>query len=119
MLNNKHKIIAIISVSFLILLFTIIAIIIVSGNKQLPSFNNIACTMEAKICPDGSAVGRNPKNNCEFDACPVVKDESTGILCTQDVKECADGSFVGRDPENDCKFKLCPTVNTEDSEQEL
>ncbi|MFA6416522.1 MAG: DUF333 domain-containing protein [Candidatus Paceibacterota bacterium] len=29
----------------------------------------VACTMEAKICPDGSAVGRTgPK--CEFTACP-------------------------------------------------
>jgi hypothetical protein len=31
-----------------------------------------ACTMEAKICPDGSAVGRSgPK--CEFTACPTPK----------------------------------------------
>ncbi len=29
-----------------------------------------ACTMEAKLCPDGSAVGRNSSNNCEFDPCP-------------------------------------------------
>ncbi len=30
----------------------------------------VACTMEAKICPDGSAVGRTGPN-CEFAACPV------------------------------------------------
>jgi hypothetical protein len=30
----------------------------------------VACTMDAKICPDGSAVGRNPANNCEFYPCP-------------------------------------------------
>ena len=30
---------------------------------------NIACTMEAKICPDGSAVGRSGPN-CEFAPCP-------------------------------------------------
>ncbi len=30
-----------------------------------------ACTMEAKICPDGSAVGRTGKN-CEFADCPVL-----------------------------------------------
>ena len=29
----------------------------------------VACTMEAKICPDGSAVGRTGPN-CEFLACP-------------------------------------------------
>lgn len=29
----------------------------------------IGCTMEAKLCPDGSAVGRQGPN-CEFTACP-------------------------------------------------
>ncbi len=29
----------------------------------------VACTMEAKLCPDGSAVGRSGPN-CEFAACP-------------------------------------------------
>ena len=28
-----------------------------------------ACTMEAKLCPDGSAVGRSGPN-CEFALCP-------------------------------------------------
>jgi hypothetical protein len=31
---------------------------------------SIACTMEAKACPDGSYVGRNPQRNCEFNPCP-------------------------------------------------
>ncbi len=31
--------------------------------------NNVACTMDAKICPDGSAVGRQGPN-CEFTPCP-------------------------------------------------
>lgn len=36
----------------------------------------VACTMEAKICPDGSAVGRSgPK--CEFAACPSSPTSST------------------------------------------
>jgi len=30
----------------------------------------IACTMDAKACPDGSYVGRNPAKNCEFNPCP-------------------------------------------------
>ncbi len=47
----------------------------------------VACTMEAKLCPDGSAVGRTgPK--CEFAACPgevnnnlwkTTTDNKTGI----------------------------------------
>lgn len=38
------------------------------GNKNIQP---IACTMEAKLCPDGTAVGRTGPN-CEFAECPVV-----------------------------------------------
>lgn len=31
-----------------------------------------ACTMEAKLCPDGSSVGRTPPD-CEFTPCPDIK----------------------------------------------
>ncbi len=34
-----------------------------------PGTSRVACTMEAKLCPDGSAVGRTGPN-CEFAACP-------------------------------------------------
>jgi hypothetical protein len=37
--------------------------------------NSVVCTMDAKLCPDGSSVGRDPQNNCEFRACPG--DDST------------------------------------------
>ena len=33
----------------------------------------VACTMEAKVCPDGSAVGRSGPN-CEFADCPIIVD---------------------------------------------
>ncbi len=38
----------------------------------------IACTLEAKICPDGSAVGRVGPN-CEFSACPMVDDSDVDV----------------------------------------
>jgi hypothetical protein len=31
---------------------------------------NVACTMEAKACPDGSYVGRDPAQGCAFKPCP-------------------------------------------------
>lgn len=34
-----------------------------------------ACTLEAKICPDGSSVGRTGPN-CEFSACPTTSSSS-------------------------------------------
>lgn len=33
---------------------------------------NIVCTMDAKMCPDGSYVGRDPNDNCNFFDCPSV-----------------------------------------------
>lgn len=34
-----------------------------------PSGEQTVCTLEAKLCPDGSYVGRTGPN-CEFSACP-------------------------------------------------
>lgn len=56
-----------------------------------------ACTMDAKICPDGSAVGRDPDNNCEFPTCPnpvedrwyVNRDKSQ---CIAMIFTCVEGS---------------------------
>ncbi len=36
---------------------------------ELEEPEGVACTMDAKICPDGSAVGRSGPN-CEFTPCP-------------------------------------------------
>src|SRR3989338_7539618 len=55
-------------------LLILLAVVLVAGgalmyaSDALPS-GGVACTQEAKICPDGSAVGRTGPN-CEFAACP-------------------------------------------------
>jgi hypothetical protein len=41
---------------------------IIASTSPAPSI--IACTADAKICPDGSSVGRDPLNGCQFKACP-------------------------------------------------
>ncbi len=43
---------------------SVIALQIFSGQKS-----QVACTMEAKLCPDGSSVGRTGPS-CEFAPCP-------------------------------------------------
>lgn len=45
-------------------------------SDPLASGGETACTLEAKICPDGSAVGREGPN-CEFAACPSTSSTST------------------------------------------
>jgi len=68
----------------------------------------IACTMEARICPDGSSVGRNPQKGCAFDPCPTSgSDSSSQLVCIDDVFQCPDGSFVARDPSHNCQFRPC------------
>lgn len=64
----------------------------------------IACTMEAKICPDGSAVGRTGPN-CEFAPCPG--EEPVAWACDDDVKICSDGSTAVRIGPS-CEFSPCP-----------
>ncbi len=63
----------------ILIILIIVGVLAVTGGtyyflvKKTPK--PVGCTMEAKICPDGSAVGRTgPK--CEFAECPTVKDET-------------------------------------------
>jgi hypothetical protein len=62
----------------------------------------IACTQEAKLCPDGSGVGRTGPN-CEFAPCPNEKPVKPDGRCTKDARRCPDGSYVGRSGPN-CEF---------------
>lgn len=39
------------------------------GCDQPPACEQVYCTQDAKLCPDGSYVGRSPPD-CAFDACP-------------------------------------------------
>ena len=55
-----------------------------------------------KSAPDGTLVGRDFENNCEFMPCDGLED------CSQDRKLCPDGSFVSRNPDDECNFMPCP-----------
>lgn len=56
----------------------------------------VACTMDAKVCPDGSSVGRVPPS-CEFAPCPAQGSESRDYGISYSVPEgyAADGSPLG------------------------
>ncbi|MBI5457781.1 PKD domain-containing protein [Candidatus Kaiserbacteria bacterium] len=58
--------------------------------KQLQVPDQRACTMEAKICPDGTAVGRTGPN-CEFAACPGAGAPPSRI-CPQILRTLAQGA---------------------------
>ncbi len=58
----------------------VVAIVVLLGfgllNQDIPH----ACTADAKLCPDGSSVGRDPDNNCSFYPCP----EDDIVYCQPD-----------------------------------
>jgi hypothetical protein len=61
-------------------------VIAYSGECSDSGGQDIACTMEAKLCPDGSAVGRTGPD-CEFAECPAPISQSE---CRTD-RDCASG----------------------------
>jgi len=67
------------TISLLIILF----LLFISGAAGYTIFKNlqtnnqeVACTLEAMICPDGSSVGREGPN-CEFSPCPTPTPDPT------------------------------------------
>ena len=56
--------------------------------------SQVACTMEAKICPDGSSVGRTGPN-CEFTACPTTSTTHVLFQCSDNKSITADFSQTG------------------------
>jgi hypothetical protein len=61
---------ALLTILGILILGAIIWAVVRNNDEVVNGDNNIACTMDAKLCPDGSSVGRDPQNNCEFRACP-------------------------------------------------
>ena len=62
-------------------LFLILFAVVISG-CSLPGqeSESVACTLEAKLCSDGSAVVREGPN-CEFAECPPVTLCNDGSVC--------------------------------------
>lgn len=61
----------------------------------------LGCPEELKVCPDGTGVGRDPNNNCEFFPC---KDIIEPLACLRDVKACPDSTEVGHDLNRETKY---------------
>lgn len=63
-------------------LYTLIILISLITSHKSQAETMYACTMDARMCPDGSYVGRSGPN-CEFTPCPTVTtpDQSTSTIC--------------------------------------
>jgi hypothetical protein len=104
-------------------IFIIIAVIIIGAYFTYQDYigqKPVACTMEAKICPDGSSVGRTGPN-CEFADCP---DQTAGWNTLNNdeygfsLKYPADFFDLNQQPKllvRDCDYNVfpdkCPNIN--------
>jgi len=72
-----------------------------------------ACTQEAKLCPDGTAIGRTGPN-CEFAACPEIKKDEIASSTTSGVKglspELAEGWKTHQNKEYGFSVNYPPTL---------
>ncbi len=73
MSSPNRKILALV---FGLILLGGIAYLIRTKGENNPGDGGVFCTMEAKLCPDGSYVGRVPPS-CEFSPCPGTGTNST------------------------------------------
>ena len=69
----------------------------------------IACTADAFQCPDGSFVGRDPNNNCQFFPCPP---DCSAVLCLRPICD-EDEELVT--PDGEC----CPICQTSYNQSSL
>jgi len=64
-------------------------------------------------CPNGSFVGRDACNDCEFSPCKIEDKNLTSSgtacnqVCAEDLFNCPNGSYVERDPCDYCNFQPC------------
>lgn len=77
----------------------------VSGRFQIQN-QPIPCTLEAKICPNGSAVGRSGPN-CEFAPCPTV--DLPRIPEKLPSNKCPQVDYIDCMPGTDRKLECNPT----------
>jgi hypothetical protein len=77
----------------------------IAAYAQEPGAPPVACTDEAKLCSDGSAVGRTGPH-CEFSPCPGESGKPGGPICNMGPMRCPDGSLVYPGPS--CQFSPCP-----------
>jgi hypothetical protein len=70
----------------LMMFLAVFAVLAIVGCKQQPATEEpVACTMDAKACPDGSFVGREGPN-CEFAACPGPAQNTDTFVVDRQVK---------------------------------
>ena len=112
---NAKPILIIITLSVAILAVAILIGISIFGHPAAGPAP-VACTMEAKICPDGSSVGRVPPS-CEFAACPNPGSSTSTATSTTPTSTPGSGGIIGGGNKSGVKGRVmlgptCPVERT-------
>ncbi len=99
-----------IATGVIVLVLIIAGLFLYSKEAKAPTPDDgnepVACTADAKICPDGSAVGRIPPS-CEFAACPVVDMPNTATV-TASLKQAVNALDLRLTPLTVLEDSRCP-----------
>ncbi len=89
-----------------IIILVLLSFVLISGCEEMPR----ACTEDAKVCPDGSAVGRIPPD-CEFAECPqgecIINSDCVKATCCH-ASECVTKSRAPNCNEIMCSMECAP-----------
>lgn len=94
------------------IIFAVIVVILLATTgglyfyHQKPGNQRQACTLEAKICPDGTAVGRSGPN-CGFAACPVASGATKACVDSGGVASTTSCCNSINDFPNSCVSNIC------------
>lgn len=86
--------------------YGLLLIVVFSGCLQEPSAP-VACTLDAKICPDGTAVGRVAPD-CEFAPCPGDVGPATDTPPLKHFPETQTPTYVKACKEGETREGICP-----------
>jgi hypothetical protein len=94
------------------ILFIIVVAAYLSYSYYPFTASDVVCTIDAKTCPDGTSVGRNPDLNCEFNECPELQFCDIDTPCPEEMDcysfpdEENPVCYLG-DPCIKCESKIC------------
>lgn len=101
-MKNSHIFVFSIFLFIGLLSFILAENTITNNSENLTKDSPVICTMDAKMCPDGSFVGRDSDNNCEFFPCKKIEDIEQGNLSCNNFyfldnenKNCSQKEFCG------------------------
>ena len=78
-------------------LYLFLGVLVILGLMIVGCAGPKACTEDARVCPDGTSVARNPDLNCEFNPCPEVEEGMTKVAVSPATATVSNGDTVTLD----------------------